>query len=151
MGLGKTNYNFPHIKKSHLLLIYHKKTFTTIEMFTRKITHMQKKSSIKSPKLLKASSMGIQPHYLRWYNRWFNLITYGYITTPQIVTGSQCLELLRYTYSVQKCCVVQCLEMLRYTVFRSVALYSVQRCCVVFFFKSVQIHMNMWNQVNKKN
>ena len=48
--LGKTSNTFSHIKKSHILLIYQAKKRATIEMFTRKITHMQIKNIEKRSK-----------------------------------------------------------------------------------------------------
>ena len=48
LGLRKTSYIFSLIEKLYMLLIYHEKELTTIEMFTRKIRHMQKKMAWKN-------------------------------------------------------------------------------------------------------
>ena len=45
-GLGKTSNKFPHIKKSHMILIFHEKKLTTIEMLTKKITHAKKMEKV---------------------------------------------------------------------------------------------------------
>ena len=59
-GKGKTSNKVSHIKKSHMFLIYHKKTYNYWNVH-QKITHMEKKHrNFFSHKLLKASILSIR-------------------------------------------------------------------------------------------